>query len=153
MTLRPLREEDLDRVLELEAELFGSTAWPRSVYLTELALPHRYYVAAEQDGLVVGYAGIALAEDAEVMTIGVATEHTGRGIGTQLLADLLERAREARSRRVFLEVRASNEVAQRLYRRAGFQPVGTRPGYYGDEDALVMRLTLRPGPADLTARP
>ncbi len=152
MTLRPLREDDLDRVLELEAELFGSAAWPRSVYLVELTLPGRYYVAAEQDGVLVGYAGIALAEDAEVMTIGVAHEHGGRGIGAELLADLLARAREARSRRVFLEVRESNDVAQRLYRRAGFEPVGTRPRYYGDEDAVVMRLTLRPGPADLTAR-
>ena len=151
MTLRPLREEDLDRVMELEAELFGRGAWSREVYLAELALPGRYYVAAEEDGVLVGYAGIALAEDSEVMTVGVAAASRGRGVGAALLTDLLDRARAARARHVFLEVRSGNDAAQRLYRRAGFAEIGTRPRYYGDEDAVVMRLRLRSGQGDLTA--
>jgi len=151
VTLRPLREGDLDRVMELEAELFGRGAWSREVYLGELALPGRYYVAAEEDGVLVGYAGIALGEDSEVMTVGVAPASRGRGVGAALLADLLERARAARARHVFLEVRAGNDAAQRLYRRAGFEELGTRPRYYGDEDAVVMRLRLRGGLGDLTA--
>ncbi len=147
--LRPLAESDLDRVLELEPVLFGAGAWSAQVYREELAHPGRYYVAAEQDGVLVGYAGIALGEDAEVMTVGVAPEYRGRGLGAALLTDLLDRARQARARRVFLEVRAGNETAQRLYERAGFRAIGTRPGYYGDEDAVVMRLVLRPGLGDL----
>ncbi|PYG00664.1 ribosomal-protein-alanine N-acetyltransferase [Georgenia satyanarayanai] len=153
MILRPLREEDLDRVMELEHELFGRGAWSRAVYRTELGQPGRYYVAAESDGVVVGYAGIALAQDSEVMTVGVASGYRGRGTGAALLADLIERARVARARHVFLEVRAGNTGAQRLYERAGFAPIGTRPRYYGDEDAVVMRLTLRTGQGDLTAAP
>ena len=148
--LRPLAESDLDRVLELEPVLFGAGAWSAQVYREELAHPGRYYVAAEQDGVLVGYAGIALGEDAEVMTVGVAPEYRGRGLGAALLTDLLDRARQARARRVFLEVRAGNETAQRLYERAGFRAIGTRPGYYGDEDAVVMRLVLRAGQGDLT---
>jgi len=147
--LRPLAESDLDRVLELEPVLFGAGAWSAQVYREELAHPGRYYVAAEQDGVLVGYAGIALGEDAEVMTVGVAPEYRGRGLGAALLTDLLDRARQARARRVFLEVRAGNETAQRLYERAGFRAIGTRPRYYGDEDAVVMRLVLRPGLGDL----
>ena len=147
--LRPLAESDLDRVLELEPVLFGAGAWSAQVYREELAHPGRYYVAAEQDGVLVGYAGIALGEDAEVMTVGVAPEYRGRGLGGALLTDLLDRARQARARRVFLEVRAGNETAQRLYERAGFRAIGTRPRYYGDEDAVVMRLVLRPGLGDL----
>ena len=147
--LRPLAESDLDRVLELEPVLFGAGAWSAQVYREELAHPSRYYVAAEQDGVLVGYAGIALGEDAEVMTVGVAPEYRGHGLGAALLTDLLDRARQARSRRVFLEVRAGNDTAQRLYERAGFRAIGTRPGYYGDEDAVVMRLVLRPGLGDL----
>lgn len=153
MTLRPLRADDLERVLELEVELFGGGAWSRHAYLAELAHPGRYYVAADRGGVVVGYAGIALGEDAEVMTVGVAGAHRGRGIGAELLDDLLTRARLARARHVFLEVRVGNVAAQRLYERAGFAPIGTRPRYYGDEDALVMRLTLRGGQGDLTAGP
>lgn len=147
--LRPLTTADLGRVEELEQELFGRDAWSRQVYQAELALPGRYYVAAEDDGALLGYAGIALAEEAEVMTVGVAGGARGRGIGAALVADLLDRARKARARRVFLEVRADNAGARRLYERAGFTAIGTRPRYYGDQDAVVMRLVLRPGQGDL----
>ena len=152
--LRPLTVADLERVAELERELFARDAWSREVYLAELAFPGRYYVAAVEGGggsddTLVGYAGIALAEDAEVMTVGVVPERRGRGIGALLVADLVARAREARVRRVFLEVRAGNESARRLYERAGFSSIGTRPRYYGDEDAVAMRLVLRAGMGDL----
>jgi ribosomal-protein-alanine N-acetyltransferase len=47
---------------------------------------------------------------------------------------------------MFLEVRPSNARALRLYRKAGFAEVGTRPGYYpahdGKEDALILAMEL-----------
>jgi len=48
---------------------------------------------------------------------------------------------------VFLEVRESNAAARSLYGERGFEPVGTRRAYYRNpvEDALVLRLSLRPG--------
>ena len=145
--LRPLDIDDLDRVVELEFELFGAAAWSRDAYVEELGLPERYYVAADAAGQLIGYAGIAIAADAQVMTVGVAADHRRRGVGTLLVADLVERARAARSRYVFLEVRAGDAGAQQLYRRAGFAPIGTRRRYYqpDGEDAVVMRLQLRSG--------
>ncbi|NBS11482.1 MAG: ribosomal-protein-alanine N-acetyltransferase, partial [Gammaproteobacteria bacterium] len=48
---------------------------------------------------------------------------------------------------LFLEVRASNGAAQRLYDRAGFNELGRRRNYYptasGREDAMVYGLQLR----------
>ena len=153
LLLRPLAADDLDRVSELESELFGSGAWSRAMYEDELTQPDRYYVAADDAGELVGYGGIILAPDAQVMTVGVSAAHRRRGIGTQLVADLVARARAARSRHVFLEVRAGDDGAQELYRRAGFEPIGTRRRYYqpDGEDAVVMRLTLRSGGAPIGA--
>lgn len=144
--LRPLTVTDLARVVELETELFGA-AWSQAVVEEELALPGRHYVAATVEGRLVGYAGIALASEAQVMTVGVAASHRRRGIATLLLADLVERARLARTREVFLEVRAGDDGAQQLYRNAGFAPIGVRRRYYrpDGEDAVVMRLRLRSG--------
>jgi ribosomal-protein-alanine N-acetyltransferase len=145
VAMRPLRHADLDIVEELERGLFGAAAWSRDVYETELAEPGRRYVAAvDARGDLVGYAGIALAQDAEIMTIGVVPAWRRRGVGARLLETLLEAARAGRSRRVFLEVRTSDDGARRLYERAGFRPVGVRRGYYQPEnaDALVMRLEL-----------
>lgn len=145
--LRPLDDGDLDRVVALETELFGAAAWSRSTYVDELARPDRWYVAAEVAGQLVGYAGIVLAGDAQVMTVGVTGTHRRRGIATRLVAALLERARAARARQVFLEVRAGDGGAQELYRRSGFEPIGVRPRYYlpDGEDAVVMRCRLRSG--------
>lgn len=149
--LRPLQPADLDRVAQLETELFGPAAWSRELYEEELARADRYYVAADVDGELVGYAGIVLASDAQVMTVGVAAGHRRRGIATRLVTDLVERARAARAREVFLEVRAGDTGAQELYRRAGFEPIGVRPRYYlpDGEDAVVMRCRLRPPGAPL----
>ena len=59
---------------------------------------------------------------------------------------LVQRARERGGRECFLEVRASNTTAYRLYERYGFNEVGRRRAYYpaadGREDALVMACTL-----------
>lgn len=154
--LRPLERADLDRVLELEPELFGRGAWSRVAYESELELDDRRYVAAiGTDGELVGWAGIALADEASVMTVGVAPGARRRGIGTLLLGALLDEARAARARQVFLEVRASDAGAQALYSRAGFEPVGLRRGYYSaeGEDAVVMCLSLvrRAGPVGADA--
>lgn len=149
--LRPLEPADLERVEQLESELFGPAAWSRALYTEELARVDRYYVAAEVDGEIVGYAGIVLAADAQVMTVGVAVSHRRQGIATRLVEDLLERARTARARDVFLEVRAGDGGAQELYRRAGFEPIGVRPRYYppDGEDAVVMHRRLRPAATPL----
>ncbi|RPF27559.1 ribosomal-protein-alanine N-acetyltransferase [Georgenia muralis] len=148
--LRPLVNADLGRVVELEEELFGPGAWSRGVYLDELATPGRTYLAAVVDGTVVGYAGLAAGEEAQVMTVGVAAPYRRRGIARQLLEALLSAARAAGSRTVVLEVRASDAGAQRLYEGAGFTRIGLRRGYYAaeGEDAVVMRarLTASPGP-------
>lgn len=150
IVLRPLTEADLDEVAALEIELFGPQAWSRDALAEELEAPGRRYVAALDGEQVVGYAGILLAEDANVMTVGVVGSHRRRGIGTAMLDALLEAARQERSRRVFLEVRADDAGAQALYERAGFRSMGLRRGYYqpGGHDACVMALDLRrpPGP-------
>lgn len=142
--LRDLTASDLERVMRLEAELFGPDAWSRSLYEAELARPDRIWRAVERDGEVVAYGGITISQQSDLMTIGVAASHQGRGIGAQLLTDLIAAAQKRGARELFLEVRADNEIAQRLYSRHGFEQLGIRPRYYrGGIAAVVMRSTLR----------
>ena len=140
--LRPMRLADLPRVMELEEELFAPDTWTVSMYRDELARTDtRHYLVAEDEGAVVGYAGlIAYDDEAHVATIGVAAARQGEGIGARLLDALLAEA-DRRSPVVLLEVRADNELAQGLYRRRGFTEIGRRPRYYqpSNTDAVVMR--------------
>jgi len=125
-------------VMVLEQELFGAESWSEAAYWNELAetATRHYVVALEEADRVVGYAGLAVfGDEAHVLTIGVAGAAQGRGQQVEQ-----QRGAEAGDRRVLLDVRADNEVAQRLYRRHGFVPVGRRRRYYqpSGTDAVVM---------------
>jgi ribosomal-protein-alanine N-acetyltransferase len=148
ITFRPMTTADLDRVLELELSLFGEEAWSRQMLVGELGQQpaSRYYLVAESSDAIAGYAGLlAAGGQADVLTIAVAADRWGQGIGSQLLDRLLAEARSRGATEVFLEVRADNARAQRLYQWRGFIEVGIRRGYYQPSgmDAIVMRLDLR----------
>ena len=100
---------------------------------------------------LLGYAGLYHAgglTSADLLTIATVPAVRGRGIASLMLTELVSTAREMSCPDVLLEVRQSNETAQRLYTRHGFVPIGRRRRYYQapPEDAVVMRLTLRPRP-------
>jgi ribosomal-protein-alanine N-acetyltransferase len=90
---------------------------------------------------IVGYAGIwVMTDEAHVTTIATHPDVRGRGVGELLLLALIHRGIEVGARWMTLEVRASNMVAQALYRKYTFKEMGVRRRYYSDngEDALVM---------------
>jgi [ribosomal protein S18]-alanine N-acetyltransferase len=138
-----MRLADLPAVMTLEEELFAPDTWTVAMYRDELARTDtRWYLVAEEEHRVVGYAGlIAYPDEAHVATIGVAGARQGEGIGARLLDALLAEADRRGSAVVLLEVRADNEVAQGLYRRRGFAEIGRRRGYYqpSGADAVVMK--------------
>jgi ribosomal-protein-alanine N-acetyltransferase len=166
---------DLPAVTALEDALFPEDAWSREMFASELASgpAGRYYLVAEDAGGLVGYAGLLAPPrdadgagdaggahgagagaggggEADVLTMAVAEAHWGRGIGTALLTALVSEAAERGCAEVFLEVRADNPRAQRLYRKHGFGAVGLRRGYYqpSGTDAIVMRRPVGAAPVD-----
>ena len=176
--LREMTEEDLDTIARLEGELFGAEAWSRGLLNLELEASQgpqadrRYVVVESEDagdaanpsagaGLnrarLLGYAGLYHAgglTSADLLTIATIPAARGRGIASLMLTELVSTAQQAGCPDVLLEVRQSNEAAQRLYTGHGFVPIGRRRRYYQapPEDAVVMRLTLRPrlGPVGST---
>ena len=112
---------------------FLSGLLPRAFRSDGAAAPHTMTLA--------GYAGLWLmVDEAHVTTIGVRPQFRGKGYGELLLVTLVEAALDIHARWLTLEVRVSNESAQALYRKYGFQDAGTRKKYYSDnnEDALIM---------------
>ncbi|WIX32059.1 GNAT family N-acetyltransferase [Salinicola sp. JS01] len=91
--------------------------------------------------------------DAELQSISVHPDARRRGLAAALLAWLLARTARGGAERMLLEVRASNQAAQRLYHKLGFAEDGRRRGYYrcddgGSEEAVLMSRAL---PADVPA--
>ncbi|AOW92113.1 ribosomal-protein-alanine N-acetyltransferase [Rhodococcus sp. WMMA185] len=149
MTFRiePMAVSDAERCAELEVILFpGDGPWSADAFRAELAAPHSHYAVARDDvGQLVGYAGIALLgnsmhPESEIHTIGTDPAYRRRGVGRALLDELLRKA-DTRGGPVYLEVRTDNDAAIALYRRVGFEIVGTRRKYYqpSGADAFTMR--------------
>lgn len=147
--LRAMTEADLPSVHRLEQALFPEDAWSEGMFQGELADQPRtrhYVVAEETGGDIVGYAGLAAAGgQADVQTIGVRADRRRAGVGAALLTELLDEAARRHSEAVFLEVRADNDGARRMYERFGFDRIGIRKAYYqpSGADAIVMCRTLR----------
>ncbi|PPG55906.1 ribosomal protein S18-alanine N-acetyltransferase [Rathayibacter sp. AY1C5] len=142
--LRDAQADDLDAVMAIEESEFAGDAWSRGMMAEEIRSRHTRYLVAEQDGKVVGYAGLLCpvgAHEGDVQTIAVVARVRRTGLGRRLLRALLEAAGERGAREVFLEVRADNPAAQTLYRSEGFEEIGVRPAYYQPDgvDAIVMR--------------
>jgi ribosomal-protein-alanine N-acetyltransferase len=92
-------------------------------------------------GRVLGYAGMWLmVDEAHITTIAVRAAWRRRGFGELLLVTLIDQARDLGVTRMTLEVRVSNDSAQNLYHKYGFEQRGVRPRYYSDnnEDAYIM---------------
>lgn len=74
----------------------------------------------------------------EIDNIQVNNEYRAQGIGTKLMAYLINEAINLRVINITLEVRVSNEIAKNLYKKFGFREVALRKYYYGDEDGILM---------------
>jgi ribosomal-protein-alanine N-acetyltransferase len=142
-----MTEDDLDQVLEIEAEAF-LTPWSRRSFRFELHHnPHARNVVVRGEGGVRAYACAHLvAGELRINNIAVHGAWRRRGVGSELLSHLLDLGRSEGCRAAILEVRPSNRPARALYERHGFRVVGGRRGYYQDtgEDAVIMEKELSP---------
>jgi ribosomal-protein-alanine N-acetyltransferase len=137
---------DLDAVMAIE-EVSFPTPWSREMFREDFARDFSdALVAAGPGDEVLGYAVCwTIAGESHLLNIAVHPSRRGEGIGRALLSECLRRAARAGSSLIFLEVRAGNEAAQRLYRSMGFEFRGIRKGYYTDtgEDAVIFDREVR----------
>jgi ribosomal-protein-alanine N-acetyltransferase len=147
--VRPAKVSDLDAVYSLERSIPTAPHWPRAAYASILSenifIPRRCLMVAVADGLVGFAIGIAHpVGDAELESVAVAEAARRKGVGGALCRAVADWCRVAGASELLLEVRSASNGAIALYRRLGFEPVGTRAGYYRNppDDALVMRMGL-----------
>ena len=137
-----MTKDDIDGVSTIEAEAYGKHHWSKSSFYDEMSNNlAKYYVAKNSDGELVGYAGTwHIIDEGHITTIAVKNEFLRNHIGEALIHQIIEDCYKDGVKYLTLEVRVSNEPAIKLYEKYGFQSLGTRKGYYQDnnEDALIM---------------
>lgn len=150
LDLRDLTVADLDAVMDIEP-LAYPFPWSRGNVADSLGGAHRARGLFDPQGPLVAYAfAMPGVEEWHLLNLTVLPSLQGQGLARTLLDDLLGQARRDGSARIWLEVRATNARARRLYERYGFDAVGLRRGYYPAgpgrrEDAVVMRLDCGSG--------
>ena len=138
-------EADVPAVHEIDLLAF-SLPWPERSFRFEVTSnPAARCWVAEAEGRIVGMIVVwMIVDEAHIATIATHPDFRRQGIGDELLTHALVSALSEGAVKSLLEVRASNEAAQRMYRRFGYVEDGRRPRYYKDnnEDAILMSLDL-----------
>lgn len=143
--LRPMREADIDVVMEIERRAYPFP-WTHGIFRDCLRADYPSWVLHD-GGRIIGYGVLSVAAgEAHVLNVCVDPGRQGHGHGRRLLRALIRIVRGHGAQRVFLEVRPSNPLAIALYFDEGFNEIGRRPRYYpahaGREDAIVMAKEL-----------
>lgn len=138
-------EADVPAVHEIDLLAF-SLPWPERSFRFEVTSnPAARCWVAESEGRIVGMIVVwMIVDEAHIATIATHPDFRRQGIGDELLTHALVSALSEGAVKSLLEVRASNEAAQQMYRRFGYVEDGRRPRYYKDnnEDAILMSLDL-----------
>ncbi|MEI4804531.1 ribosomal protein S18-alanine N-acetyltransferase [Bacillus sp. NPDC077411] len=145
ITFRNMKEEDISQIVAIEEASFA-IPWTAEAFERELKMnEYAHYVVMETEEGILGYCGLwIILDESHITNIAVLPQYRGQRLGEALLQEVMNKARALGGNTMTLEVRVSNEVAKKLYRKFGFQNGGIRKRYYTDnyEDGLVMWVNL-----------
>lgn len=146
ITVGLMTAADVDAVHEIETACF-KTPWSKESFLHEIAENQcARYVVVREDGRAIAYAGVwFIIDEGHITNIAVHPDKRGLGYGEMVTKAMIQLAADSGMNVMTLEVRRSNEIAQKLYHKLGFIDVGYRKKYYENtEDALIMFLEHMP---------
>lgn len=140
----------LDPVMEVMNSAFDpgyGEAWNETQAMSMLAMPGAWLSLARIDGRPAGFAlNRQIADEAELLLLAVLPDYRRRGVAMALIDRSRAILRDRNGIRLHLEVRHNNPAIE-LYKKAGFEQIGRRPGYYRSldgqiHDALTLSCTL-----------
>ncbi|MFT6556913.1 ribosomal protein S18-alanine N-acetyltransferase [Sneathiella sp.] len=142
-----LTEETAAPVIAALHQACFDPGWTEAEFKSLLSVPGGLVQITSLDHNPVGFCFYRLvAEEAEIITIGVLPEYRNRTVGAQLLENGQERLAGLNINTLFLEVSETNLSAQKLYENIGFSVTGRRKNYYTEAaekvDALIMSKLL-----------
>ena len=138
--IRIMTREDCDQVYSLFKDCFAHP-WSACSIKEMFKQTGVHNLVALCKGRVIGYIGVlTVMDEGDITNVAVSPDCRRQHVADRLLSGLIKEAREGGIRRIFLEVRRSNEAARSLYKKAGFVNTGIRKNYYDQprEDAVIM---------------
>ena len=125
---------DINKILEIEEQAFPKTPYTKETFLNYAKRLPDSFIVVESGKDIVGY--IIFDMSGHVHSTAVKTGYRKKGFGKKLFAHASMRV----EKRLWLEVRSKNRAAIEFYKRMGMKTVNIIPGYYGNDDALILVL-------------
>ena len=140
IVLRDATEKDIEDMVFMEQKCFSDPWSWEMLYEDVVDNDISTYILAEERGKLLGYIGMwSVLGECQINNVAVDPEKRQEGIGSLLLGAVIRSTEESGVTYWILEVREGNEAAIALYKKFGFEVVGSRPNYYDDgETALLM---------------
>ena len=138
-------EEDLAEVVKIENRCH-LTPWTNKNFIDSYDAKNLFKVLKNENDIIGYYIALFASDECELLNITIMSELQKKGFGELMLKDLFSECRKANIVNIFLEVRKSNLLAIRLYKKSGFNEIGIRNNYYqnkvGKEDAILMGMAI-----------
>lgn len=142
IVVRKMLPSDLDSVMEIENECFKHPYDLKQMLYEMNDNPVSYLYVALVDNKVVGFIDFYVTfTSSSICQIAVKKEYRRKGVANMLLGQMIKdcESKEEKVEFITLEVRKSNEVAQKFYKKHKFEEITTKKSYYTDgEDALYF---------------
>lgn len=114
--------------------------WNKAILKEELINPNSKYIVAKLGKEIIGFAGIKIfLDEADIMNLVTKKSFRNKGIGCLLLKNLITISKNSNVKSINLEVKEDNLSAIHLYKKFGFQILGTRKNYYKNKNAIIMK--------------
>ena len=148
--IRTAQAADAESMVEVERAVYvGQAPWAAKSFLIEISkLGQRQYLVATVNGQVIAFIGATFLKnytEVHITNLAVSPVWQNHNIGSKLIKIIAEQTNQLNINLLTLEVRKSNEAAQRLYQRLGFKITGEKVEYYDNdhENALDMALYFK----------
>ena len=138
--IREMELDDLSEIMVIENENF-SRPWTEMGFFSFFVREDTLFLVACEEEKILGYMGImTVLDEGDITNVSVSKKARRRGIGRNLVEEMIRRMKERGVTTLHLEVRKSNDAAIALYSGLGFVKDGERKNYYEEpvEDAILM---------------
>lgn len=141
--IRPLKEEDISKVVILEEKIFGETLGYEMIH-NELSNPLVWFLVLEEKEIIGYIGGYFFDGVGEIINFLIDDKYQHQGYGTILFNGLIEKAKQEGIKQITLEVKKTNIKGISFYQKNKFKEISIRKHYYKDgEDAIVMMKEIK----------
>lgn len=141
LVIRKLKEEDIDDVFKIEKSLIGECN-KESIFKT-LKNDNLFYYVLLKNNKIIGFFECQIIEpEIEIFDIAVIEEEQRKGFASYMMNYIISIAKDKKCSTIFLEVNSINNKAINFYKKFGFNKYLERKKYYGENDAILMKLEL-----------